>query len=259
MPGTDNEVVKRELVVFYVLDTSGSMNDDGKIGILNEAMRETTNVLTDIAKSNSDAELKIAVLQFNSGAQWVTEDGPVYLEDFTWDDLSAGGLTDVGEALKELYDKMSRETFLKSETGQFLPIVIFMSDGYPTDNWEKKLAELKNTNKWFARATKIGFALGEEADEKILARIVGNPEAVVKTNDMVLFKKLIRFVSATASMLNSSSRTLDTSISGKDIVKKALKEKGEPVPEPAPEPIPEPAPVPEPPTPWDDEDIDDWD
>lgn len=63
-------VTRKKLVVFYVLDTSGSMEDDGKIGALNEAMRETVDVLQNIAKGNADAEIQIAVLQFSSGAQW---------------------------------------------------------------------------------------------------------------------------------------------------------------------------------------------
>jgi len=229
MPDINNEIKRRELVIFYVLDTSGSMNDDGKIGVLNEAMRETSHVLENIAKSNADAEIKIAVMQFNSGAEWVTENGPVYLEDFVWDDLKAGGLTDIGMALNELYDKMSREKFLKSEVGQYIPVIIFMGDGYPTDNWEKALEDLKASNKWFKRSTKIAFALGDAADEKVLAKIVGNSEAVVKTNDMELFKRLIRFVSATASMVNSSSRTSNNPINGGDIVSSFSEESGEPL------------------------------
>ena len=54
-------VTRKKLVVFYVLDTSGSMEDDGKIGALNEAMRETVDVLQNIAKGNADVELQIAV------------------------------------------------------------------------------------------------------------------------------------------------------------------------------------------------------
>lgn len=134
-------VTRKKLVVFYVLDTSGSMEDDGKIGALNEAMRETVDVLQNIAKGNADVELQIAVLQFSSGAQWITEK-PIYVEDFYWDDLKAGGLTDIGDALSELYNKMSRHEFLQSNTGYMVPIIIFMSDGYPTDNWEKALQKL---------------------------------------------------------------------------------------------------------------------
>ena len=42
-------VTRKKLVVFYVLDTSGSMEDDGKIGALNEAMRETVDVLQNLS------------------------------------------------------------------------------------------------------------------------------------------------------------------------------------------------------------------
>ncbi len=222
MPGTGYEVARRELVIFYVLDTSGSMLDDGKIGVLNEAMRETTEVLRHISKSNADARLKLAIMEFNTGARWLTPDGPIDLEDFFWDDLRAGGLTDIGWAMEELNQKMSRSEFLYSSTGagQFLPVVIFMSDGMPTDDWEERLDTLNSTNKWFQRAIKMAFALGDSADEKVLARIVGNREAVVKTNDLVLFKRLIKCVSATASMLATASRTVAPD--GGAIVQQAL-------------------------------------
>ena len=166
-------VTRKKLVVFYVLDTSGSMEDDGKIGALNEAMRETVDVLQNIAKGKADAEIQIAVLQFSSGAQWVTEK-PKYVEDFYWDDLKAGGLTDIGDALSELYNKMSRHEFLQSNTGYMIPIIIFMSDGYPTDNWEKalqKITDKETGNKWFRYSTKIAFALGKDADVNTLSKI----------------------------------------------------------------------------------------
>lgn len=220
MPNTNSpEIRRRELVIFYVLDTSGSMINDGKISVLNEAMKETTYVLQDIAKTNAEAEIKVAIMEFNSGAHWITKHGPVYLEDFIWDDLTAGGLTDIGVALGELQDKMTRHKFLKSDTGQYIPVVIFMSDGYPTDNWNKALKELKDNNQWFNHATKVAFALGNDADEKVLANIVGNREAVVKTNDMELFRKLIQFVSVAASMVIIESRTEGQSYSGADILK----------------------------------------
>lgn len=55
-----------------MLDTSGSMVDEGKIGALNEAMRETVTVLQEIASKNADAEMQIAVMEFSSGARWIT-------------------------------------------------------------------------------------------------------------------------------------------------------------------------------------------
>lgn len=225
MASTEQEVQKRELVIFYVLDTSGSMNDDGKIGVLNEAMRETTEVLADVARSNESAEMKIAIMAFNSGAKWVTmESGPEYLKDFIWDDLKAGGLTDLGEALKELNRKLNKNEFLRSDTGQFVPVIIFMSDGYPTDNWEKALEELNASNKFFAKSTKIAFAMGEEADKKVLSKVTGNSEAVLQTNDMEIFRHMIRFVSVTSSLINSSTTSAIKKTDPAEIIRKGMEE-----------------------------------
>lgn len=226
MPGTNDleRTARRELTIFYVLDTSGSM-EGAPISTLNKAMEETVEVLRDQAKSNADALLKIGVLEFNTGCRWVQPAGPEELEDFFWEDLEAGGITDVGAALSELDEKLSRNAFLKSMTGAYLPIIIFMSDGYATDKYEKALDEIRR-NKWFNRATKIGFAIGDNPDYKMICEVVGNSEAVIKTNNLETFAKLLKFASVTASMLASTSRTSDASLSGSDIVHKLSEDEG---------------------------------
>ena len=224
MPEQNGPIARKTLTLFYVLDTSGSMVEAGKIGCLNEAMRETTDVLRDIAKKNADAEMKVAIMEFNSGCKWITEK-PIYLEDFYWDDLSAGGLTDLGDALKELDTQMSKERFLSSDTGQYKPVIIFMSDGLPTDDWQKALMDVKTNNRWFQTATKIAFALGD-ADVKTLATVVGNPEAVIKTDDLEIFKRLIRLVSVASSLNNGTSRLDSDSKSSGQLVQEVLDDIG---------------------------------
>lgn len=208
---------RKELTVFYVLDTSGSMAGE-KISALNHAMEECIDALTDLAKEHGDAKLKIAILEFNSGCKWITSNGPEYLEeDFEYEYLETGGLTDVGTALTELNSKLSQRAYLKSMTGALMPIIIFMSDGYATDDWKKPLEKIRE-NKWFRRATKIGFALGDDPDVSMISSVVGNSEAVIKTTDLELFKRLMKFVTVTSSMTNSTSQTPDTTTTGADIV-----------------------------------------
>ncbi len=213
---------RRVLNIFYVLDTSGSM-DGAPIGTLNDAMGETIEILSQQAKKNADALLKIAVLQFNSGCEWLQPSGPEDAVDFVWQDLKAGGITDMGAALKELGSKLSKDAYLSSMTGSFLPVIIFMTDGGATDDYEKALTEIRK-NKWFSRATKIGFALGESPDKKMIAEVVGNAEAVLATADLELFSRLIKFVSTTSSMLCSASHTSHEDVSGADIVQMAVAE-----------------------------------
>lgn len=213
---------RKEMHVFYVLDTSGSM-DGQKISMLNHCMEECTDALKELAKSNADAELKIAVLEFNSGCRWITSGGPELLEDFEWDELNADGLTDIGAALVELNSKLSRKAFLSSMTGALMPVIIFMTDGYATDNYVEALEQIR-TNRWFMRGIKIGFAIGDDADVKMISSVVGNSEAVIRTSDLDLFRKLMKFVSVTASMLVSQSSTTKTATMGADIVRLAKKD-----------------------------------
>ncbi len=216
---------KKDLHVIYVLDTSGSM-EGIPIQMLNQAMQETIVVLKKVAKREADAQLKISVLEFSTGIRWMNESGPVDVEDFIWMDLSAGGLTNVGGALKELNSKLTVEKYLKSEYGAMLPIIIFMTDGYATDEYKKELERIK-TNSLFRKATRIGFAIGDNPDVDMITRLAGDSEAVVHTDNLALFARLLRFASVTASTLAGTSQVSGAIISnGRNVVSGALRETG---------------------------------
>ena len=215
-------VVKKELHVFYVLDTSGSMTG-APIAALNDAMRDTVNELAEISKTSADAAFKLAVMEYNSNCRWVTmgDNGLEEMEDFVWSELQANGMTYLGAALTELNGQLSRNAMMKSTTGNKIPVIIFMSDGYPNDNWEQPLSDLK-ANKWYNAAIKIAFALGDDADAGVLAQVVGSPEAVIKTSNLSAFKSMIRIASVTASLAASTSRTTTAGVTGSDVVEQTL-------------------------------------
>lgn len=129
----------------------------------------------------------------------------------------------MGAALAELDSKLSRNEFLSSVTGALMPVIIVMTDGFANDEWEAPLARIRD-NKWFRKATKIGFAIGDDADLKMISEVVGNSEAVIRTTDLNLFKKLIKFVSVTASTLASTSHTTSTSTDGASVIQTAKKQ-----------------------------------
>ena len=217
-------ISRRVLNVFYLLDTSGSMQN-APIAQLNCAMRETAEAVRNSARNNADAQIRMAVLEFNSNVRWMQPKGPENIEDFEWEDLTAGGLTNVGKALNELDSKLSRNAFLESIAGNYLPVIIFMSDGYATDEYKTALAEIRK-NKWFLRATKVGFAIGDDPDINMISDVVGNSEAVIRTNNLETFGKLLQFASVSSSMLASSSRTSSETLSGADIIDKLKEETG---------------------------------
>lgn len=221
------EIPRKDLHVFFILDTSGSMSG-AKISSLNRAMEETLEALQSVAQSNADAKLKLAVMQFNTSPSWVTWNGPEDLEsDFIWEPLTEGGTTNLAPVLRELNGKLSRSGWLNSMAGAMMPILIFMTDGYSTDKEADYVAALEEIrrNRWFQRATRIGFAIGDDADANMIAEIVGTPEAVISTSDLETFKKLLKFVSVTTSMLASQS-VIGKASDAADIVRKAKEDAG---------------------------------
>lgn len=197
-----DEVPRRTMVLMFVVDTSGSMEGD-KIGSLNVAVQEVIPYIQDISDNNADAQIKVAAMEFASGTEWMYPQ-PIEVENFQWRDLEAGGLTCLGEAYQELNEKMSASSgFMKEAAGSFAPAIILMSDGEPTDDWQRPLEKLRKNN-WFKAAIKVAIAIGEGADQNVLAEFTGNKEAVLTVHNKEELKKIIHFVSVTASQVASS-------------------------------------------------------
>lgn len=219
------EVTRPLLPMIFVLDSSGSMQGEA-ISQLNHAMEDIVQIVGDFARTNADALLKIGVLEVHSGADWMNPKGLEEFGDFIYKPLKAGGLTDMGYALTELDSKLSRkgDGFLKSNTGRMKPIIIFMTDGEPTDNWEDPLDNIKN-NKWYQNSIRIGFAVGNAANETIISQIVGNSEAVISVDNLEQFRANLRAVALKSAMIGSQSHPPGTKEpSGEDIVKGVKKE-----------------------------------
>jgi len=197
---------KKVMTLFYLVDSSGSMSGE-KIGTVNSAMEEAiVHDLPDMASANDDAEINVAIMEFNTGCRWKTsESGPIPLGSVTWDTLSAGGLTDMGAAFRELDHKLSKNAFLKSTTGAYAPVMLLLSDGAPTDDWKGGLDQLKSNN-WYKNGIKIAFAIGNDADMDVLASFTGNREAVLRVNNKDVLYRLIKKVSVRASAFQSHSK-----------------------------------------------------
>lgn len=211
------EVPRRTMVLFFLVDTSGSMSGQ-KIGTVNSAIEEIVPEVKDISETNADAQIKVATLTFSTGARWV-DTQPVSAENFRWNYLDAGGVTDLGEACHQLNEKLSRNEFMSDATGSFAPAIFLLSDGEPTDNYKKGLDKLKQNN-WFKKAIKVAIAIGDDANKTVLADFTGNSEAVITVHTPEELKKWIQFVSVRASEIGSKSANAGTDESGTEIVSK---------------------------------------
>ena len=223
-------IQRPELVLFYILYTSGSMKGN-PITVLNRAMMSTIDTMREEAKYNRDAHIKIAVLEFNSNCRWVQPQGPEELENFVWDDLEATGTTEVGRALKELNSKLTDRPggFINSTNGALMPVITFMSDGHATQSaydYKDVLEQIKR-NKWFAAATRVGFAIGRDPDIEMISRIAGSSEAVLRTEDLNRFAMMLRWASVTSSMVASETRASSSQHKGAEAMAAAYRRTGD--------------------------------
>ena len=199
------EVPRRTMVVFFIVDTSGSMQG-AKIGAVNSAIEEVLPEIAKISDENADAEIKIAVLDFSTDAKWLTPK-PIDASNYAFNYLEAGGLTALGDACIKLNEKLSRKQFMAEAVGSFAPALFLLSDGEPTDNWERGLAKLKE-NKWYQKAIKAAVAIGNDADINVLEAFTGNIESVLTVHTPAALVKMITFITVTASEIGSKSSSV---------------------------------------------------
>lgn len=200
------ELATRPLHFFWVVDCSGSMYGE-KIGSVNHAIQSTIPDMVDAANDNPNAQLLVRTLKFSTGASWVTTN-PINIEDFTWEDLDAGGVTDLGKA----FDLLAAQLTIPPMSDRALPpVIVLLSDGQPTDDYKKSLDSLLSLP-WGKKAVRIAISIGQDADDDVLTAFTGNRELVLQANNPQALVKMIKWASTAASLVSApASRVQDDS------------------------------------------------
>ena len=194
---------RRKMILFFLVDKSGSMLGS-KIGSVNDAIDNVLPMIHEISVNNADAEINVSALEFSDGTRWLYNE-PKPANEFVWQQVTANGMTSLGEACIELNNKLSRKTgFMTSPSGYFAPAIILLSDGEPTDNYEAGIALLKQNN-WFKNAIKIAIAIGDDADKDVLKEFTGSSEAVITVHNIEALKTMIRVIAISSSKIGSQS------------------------------------------------------
>ena len=205
-PLNTEQAPARELVVFFLIDTSGSMAGD-RIGAVNSAVEEAIPEMRNIG--GSDSIIKFAPLTFGLGVKWIWPNGPEPVETATWNRLPADGMTPMGAAFRELNVKLSKTGFLKRPSMSFSPVIFLLTDGFPNDDWNSGL-ELLKKNTWFKNALRIGVGIGDDADMDMIKKFVKDPELAIRLKDGRQLKDMIQFILITSSQIGSSSIGFDS-------------------------------------------------
>lgn len=165
------ELASRPLHFFFLIDSSGSMNMNGKIGVLNQAIREAIPHMQEVADENPNAEVLVRALQFSTTANWLISQ-PTPVRDFRWFDVKPDGTTAMGAALSLLADQLQIPPMSERALP---PVIVLVSDGQSTDDFNTGVQKLLSLP-WGKKAVRLAIAIGEDCDLDMLNRFINNPE-----------------------------------------------------------------------------------
>ncbi|WP_274879852.1 vWA domain-containing protein [Vibrio harveyi] len=161
----------RPLPVIVMADTSGSMSIDGKIDALNRSIKDMISSFA--SESRLRAEIHLSIVTFGGEAVTRLPLTPAHqieqIENFT-----ALGGTPLGAACTIVKDLIEDKDSIPSRA--YRPVIILVSDGYPTDDYVKAFDALLNSER-AQKATRFALSIGNDADNTLLGSFGNDVEA----------------------------------------------------------------------------------
>lgn len=190
----------RPLPVLVLADVSGSMAVNGKIETLNDAVAEMISTFAE--EEDSRAEIHVAVITFGSGGAKVHKLlAPAV--DVEWEPMTADGRTPMGEAFELAQQMLEDRGQIPSRA--YLPTIVLVSDGVPTDDWRTPLASLLQSER-AAKALRFAMGIGEDADQDTLKEFLADDsQRVFEAHEAREVKKFFRWVTMSVTTRTRSA------------------------------------------------------
>jgi uncharacterized protein YegL len=195
----------RRLPTYLLLDTSGSM-----AGAPIEAVRRGVELLKQ--EGGQDTFVKetvyIGIITFGGQAEFVTR-GLIpfdsFVDGFQPAILSASGETPLGQALWLLIESLDKDVkgaVKGGEKGDWKPLIFILTDGMPTDDWEKPRGEILSREKKKV-INVITVGCGPSLNHQNLKAISTGPTFNMGSDEPSL-KKFFQWVTQTVKAVSKS-------------------------------------------------------
>ena len=212
---------QKQLLVLFIVDATRTMEGQA-IAQVNVAIQELTEELRNFATNNNIA-LKLGICSFTNSIRWVQEPENI-MSLFNIEKINTRpGLTQYGGVYHELCKRLKKGDLIDGTGKQASPVLIFLTDGAPTDDYRADLADLQK-NPYFQAAVRAAVVMGEGAED---------PKAKAAVGEFAS-SGLILTTGTHMSIVNAIELATMHVVAG------------DPVPEPAPAPTPTPDPFPDP-------------
>lgn len=190
----------KPIPVILLLDTSGSMSG-AKIQNLNEAVADMVHSFRD--SEQGEVEIHVAIITF--GAEVKLHQSLASASDIVWRDLSASGATPLGTALKMAKAMIDDKNVVP--TRAYRPLVVLVSDGQPTDNWIRPLADFISPGKDCRsfKCDRMAMAIGADADEGVLGKFIeGTKNPLFHAENAKQLRSFFKFVTMSVTIRSQS-------------------------------------------------------
>ena len=203
---------ERPLPVLILADVSGSMAENGKIEMLNNALREMIASLTKI--EDIRGVFQVGIITFGETVeihQPLTNVNNIVLKE-----MEADGSTPMGEAFETVANLVEDKNVVSSRA--YAPTIVLVSDGQPTDiavedatyedyiKWDS-LKKLIDPQARTSKCLRLAMGIGDDADIDMLKAFVNNPAVpVIQSKNASGISNFFKWVTmSTVSRISSSN------------------------------------------------------
>lgn len=181
----------RKIPICLVLDTSGSMTKGNNIRTLNENLQGFLDFVRSNSKSRRIADISIVVM--GGGVEVFTEYQSIDNINFE-KPFEAHGSTPMGEAMNIALDLLldRREFYRNNEIEHYKPIILLMSDGFPTDQYQD--AARRTSEMVMNKEIKLyPVGIGNEFDARMMREFspVITPKVIHSKDEFALLFQLL--------------------------------------------------------------------
>ncbi|SHK77586.1 Uncharacterized conserved protein YegL, contains vWA domain of TerY type [Anaerocolumna jejuensis DSM 15929] len=201
---------ERALPIFILADTSGSMEGE-KIQAVNKAIQEMIVTLRNV--NDIRGVFKISIITFGEDKVTVQQ-YPTDVNDLEFEELKAVGRTPMGEAISVVTELIEDKEIIKSK--DYLPTVVLISDGYPTDYLGGTNATIDDYLKWepiknmqeserSKKCMRVAMSVDSSTDLNMLRAFLNNGSKPMSAVDASDIAKAFQWI--TMSSINRMSST----------------------------------------------------
>jgi uncharacterized protein YegL len=183
-----------------------------KIQKVNLAFKEMVSAFKNV--KNARGDIQIGIITFGGNVE-IAQD-LVDLDHLTLNEFKAGGKTPMGEAFELVTHMIEDKSVVGPEA--FVPIIVLVSDGLPTDLPHEISSKLKQSNKkedflkWESlqkmqssrrvnKAIKLALSIGNDANSEMLKAFINNDSIpLFKAKEISTITKFFEWVTMSVSI-----------------------------------------------------------